>query len=306
MRIVVHRKIPEDSWLLRRWNDLVRQMERPEVFYTCEWALAVQSAYYASLKPLLFLGYDGDDLAGVASLATDPADKNVSFLAATTGDYCEFLSHPQRRAEFVDSVFGEIGKVKAGVLRLSNLPADSATPAALQTAARKHGYHIYIRPAYLCAQIDLGSAQGRRQELKSTLQNKKKLRRYLRALERDGPVTFVHLQSWDQIRTVLASFAEAHVARFEATHRVSSLATSERRDFLEDLARRFSDAGVVTLSVMMVGDRAIAWNYGFQFCGSWFWYQPTFDSRYEENSPGYCLLSRIMIEACDMNTIELI
>jgi len=44
----------------------------------------------------------------------------------------------------------------------------------------------------------------------------------------------------------------------------------------------------------------VAWNYGFQFHGSWFWYQPTFDSHQEENSPGHCLLSRIVIEACDM------
>ena len=82
------------------------------MFYTCEWALAVQSAYQASLKPLLFLGYDGDDLVGVACLGTDTGEQNVSFLAATTADYCEFLSHPQRRAEFVDKVFAELRQLR--------------------------------------------------------------------------------------------------------------------------------------------------------------------------------------------------
>jgi hypothetical protein len=38
MRIVLLRKIPDESSLRRQWNDLVLQMERPEVFYTCEWA----------------------------------------------------------------------------------------------------------------------------------------------------------------------------------------------------------------------------------------------------------------------------
>src|ERR1700678_1971264 len=71
LRIVLLRKIPEDSSLQRRWNDLVLQMERPKVFYECEWALAVQSAYQASLKPLLFLGYDGDDLVGVVCLCVE-------------------------------------------------------------------------------------------------------------------------------------------------------------------------------------------------------------------------------------------
>jgi CelD/BcsL family acetyltransferase involved in cellulose biosynthesis len=304
LRIVLHREIPEDPDLHRQWNDLVLQMERPEVFYTWEWAQAVQSAYRASLKPLLFLGYEGGHLAGVASLATAVSRKNVTFLAATTGDYCEFLTQPQQRAEFVGAVFSELGKAKSFVV-LANLPEDSATPAALRIAAGKHGFHMHIRPAYLCAQVELGSGE-QCQELKTALAGKKKLRRYLRGMEREGPVTFVHLQSYSEIQAALPEFADAHVARFQATQRTSSLTTPERRFFLDELARRFSGTGVVTLSMLMIGDRPVAWNYGFQFHGSWFWYQPTFDGRHEENSPGYCLLSRVVIEACDMDGMNVV
>jgi CelD/BcsL family acetyltransferase involved in cellulose biosynthesis len=125
-------------------------------------------------------------------------------------------------------------------------------------------------------------------------------------MEREGPVTFVHLQSYSEIQAALPEFADAHVARFRTTQRTSSLATPERRFFLEELAKRFSGTGVVTLSMLMIGDRPVAWNYGFQFHQSWFWYQPTFDGRYEENSPGYCLLSRVVIEACDMDRLNVV
>jgi len=117
-------------------------------------------------------------------------------------------------------------------------------------------------------------------------------------------VTFAHLQVPAEIQAALPAFADAHVARFQATRRVSSLSTPERRFFLQELVRRFEDTGVVTLSVLMVRGRPVAWNYGFQFQGSWFWYQPTFDSSQELNSPGYCLLSRIVIEACDMERMQ--
>jgi CelD/BcsL family acetyltransferase involved in cellulose biosynthesis len=280
-------------------------MERPQVFYTCEWALAVQTAYRASLKPLLFLGYDGDDLIGVASLATDMAGKKIGFLAATTADYCDFLTSPPGREEFIDAVLDELRKTVPADISLANLPADSRTPEALRAAAEKYGFHIYMRPAYLCAQVELGTGE-QRQELKASLVGKKKLRRYLRAMEREGPVTFAHLQSLQQIEAALPGFADAHVARFVATGRVSSLATPERRQFLQELARRFSGAGVVTLSLLSIGDRPVAWNYGFRFHGAWFWYQPTFDSRQEENSPGHCLLSRIVIEACDMDEMQVV
>jgi CelD/BcsL family acetyltransferase involved in cellulose biosynthesis len=305
LRIVLHREIPDDSNLRRQWNEVALQVEHPEVFYTFEWALAVQSSYHASLKPLLLLGYEGDDLVGIASLATDPAERNISFLAANTADYCEFLSTPQRRADFVAAVFEELRKLGKMEMTLANLPADSKTPGALRAAAKKYGFHVYMRPAYLCAQVELGSG-NQRQELKASLLGKKKLRRYLREMEREGPVTFAHLQSLDQIQAAFPAFADAHVARFRATGRVSSLTTVERRCFLEELGKQFSGTPVVTLSLLMIENQPVAWNYGFQFHGSWFWYQPTFDSRQEENSPGHCLLSRIVIEACDMDGMNVI
>src|SRR5580658_7531484 len=52
MRLVLLRRIPDEPSLRRKWNGLVMQMERPEVFYTCEWALAMQSAYQSSITPL--------------------------------------------------------------------------------------------------------------------------------------------------------------------------------------------------------------------------------------------------------------
>jgi CelD/BcsL family acetyltransferase involved in cellulose biosynthesis len=305
LRIVLLRKIPEDSSLQGRWNDLVLQMELPKVFYTCEWALAVQSAYPASLRPLLFLGYDGDDLVGVACLAADPGEQNISFLNATTADYCEFLSHPQRRAEFVDAVFAELRQLDAANLVLASLPAASATPSALRAAAKKYGFHLYIRPSSSCPQVELGSAE-QRQELKTTVTRKRQLRRCLKAMEREGPVTCVYLKSWDQIQTVLPDFVNIQVARFRAKHGVSFLSAPERRFFMEDLARRFADTGIVTLTTLKIGERRVAWSYGFQFQGGWSLYQTTFDTRDEENSPGYCLLAKILIEACETNTFSVV
>jgi CelD/BcsL family acetyltransferase involved in cellulose biosynthesis len=302
LRLVFHREIPENAELRRQWNALALQAERPQVFYAYEWALAVQAAYRASLKPLLVLGHEGNDLVGVASLAMGSAEKNITFLAANTADYCDFLTLPQHRAEFVNAVFAEM-QTNSDLMALANLPADSQTVDAMRCKAAKHGFYIFIRPAYLCSQVELGTGDCR-QGLKSGLAGKKKIRRYLREMERNGPVTFAHLQSGKEIQAALPAFADAHVARFLATGRVSSLATPERRMFLEELARRFDGSGVVTLSMLKINDRPVAWNYGFQFRGSWFWYQPTFDSSQEENSPGYCLLSKIVVDACDMDAME--
>ena len=309
MRIVLLREIPEEPSLMKSWNDLVLEMERPQVFYTCQWAQAIQGAFKSAFKPppkpLLFLGYDGDQLVGVGSLATDLGEQNVSFMAGTTADYCEFLSHPLRREEFTEGIFAELRRLKMGDLSFANLPADSATSDALQAAARKHGFHVYIRPAYLCPQVELGLGE-QREQLKTTVMRKRQLRKCLRDLERKGRVTSTFVRSWTEIKTALPGFVSAHVARFQAVGRASFLLAPERRFLLEELASRFSDTGVVTLSRLMIEDRPVAWSYGFQFNGSWFLYQTTFDTSYEENSPGYCLLGKILIEACEKSHLRLV
>jgi CelD/BcsL family acetyltransferase involved in cellulose biosynthesis len=298
MRIVLHRDIPDDPLLQQQWNALVQEMERPEVFYTHQWALAARRAFSESLLPLLVLAYEGEKLTGFAALAADPAEKTASFLSATSADYCDLLSHPDHRAELLDAVLAELCRAGLPNIVLTSVPAESATIKALGSVARKNGYHLFVRPTAVCAQVDLGS-QEERVKLKTALGKKKIFRHSMNSLGREGPVSFSHLGTWEAIEPVLASFSVAHVARFLAMGRISNVATAERRAFLSELARLLSESGWLVLSRMVVQDRPIAWNYGFQFHGSWFWYQPTFDTSYERLSPGYCLLSKIIAEACD-------
>lgn len=62
-------QIPADPELRRLWNNLALEMEQPEVFYTYEWAVAVQRAYQSSVIPFVLAGYDGDSLIGLVALA---------------------------------------------------------------------------------------------------------------------------------------------------------------------------------------------------------------------------------------------
>ena len=300
MRLVLLKEIPEDEILRQAWNTLVDRVERPQVFYTYEWALAVYRAYNASLHPLLFLAYDeGESLCGVAALAANAGDGRISFLCATTGDYCDFLSLPEYKAAFVAAVLADIKMQGFRSLTFTNLPADSETVAAIRAASPQNGYHYFARTAYICAQVALGKLERRPSGNGPVLPGKKMLRRSLSAMGREAPVRLEHARTWDAISPILPQFAEAHMARFLATGRVSNLARPERRVFVEQLARLLSESGWLVLTRMMSGDRSLAWNYGFQFRGTWFWYQPTFDSDLERHSPGFCLLAKIVEEAAD-------
>jgi len=301
--LVLHREIPDDYVLASQWNALVQQMECPEIFYTFEWALAVSRAYRDSITPLLILAYEQDSLVGVVALATDKARSETFFLANATADYCDFVSSPAHRSEFVELVFSELRRLKMPALVAANLPADSISSRALTVGAHAHGYIASTRPAFRCAQILMGSPVERR-NLKNLVVSRKALRYFLRGMEKHGPVSVDHLKSGVSLRTGLPEFVQAHIARFSAAGRQSNLSHPQRQAFLAELAALLSAANWIELTRLRVGDRPVAWNYGFRFAGSWFYYQPTFDSDWRQFSPGFCLLSKMVEAGCNDPEIE--
>ncbi len=301
MRVLALREIPDDHVLRERWDALVQRTEHPEVFYTYEWAIAVQRSYGSVLRPLLLLGYEEESLVGVAALALK-SDGGISFLAETTGDYCDLLSSPDRREHWCDAVFGELQRLSAGPVTLANLPVDSSTAALLSRVAGRHGYRSFVRPAYACSRIALGDEEKRA----ALRRMKKDLRRNFSLLGQRGPTVFCANANPDEVYDLVNSFCEAHVGRFLTTGRLSNMIRPERRHFLKELAGQLSTRGWLRLSRLLVGDRCVAWNYGFEFAGSWFWYQPTFDTSYERFSPGLCLLGKIVECACDIPGINVV
>lgn len=308
MRLVLHKEIPEDADLRREWNALALAAEQSQVFYTWEWAMAVYRAYHATLRPLLFLAYDaGGSLCGVAALAADASGRRAAFLCATTGDYCDFLSAAERRKDLVGMVLAELRKQNIDQMALANLPADSTTAAVIGKAAASHGYRAFARTGYICAQVSI-SALERHGDAKPVLPRKKMLRRFLNAMGREAPVRLEHARSREEVQAILPEFVQAHVARFLVTGRISNAARRERQEFLAELAKLLSESGWVVLTRLMSGPKAFAWNYGFQFQGTWFWYQPTFVSDLEKYSPGFCLLAKLIEEAADdpaVKTVDL-
>jgi len=298
VRLVLLKEIPEDENLRQQWDALAERTDQPQVFCTWEWAVAVQRAYRSTLRPLLFLAYDERELlCGVAALAADAAGKQVSFLCATTGDYCDFLSAPELKPAFVAGVLAELNKQGIAAVTLTNLPADSDTVAAVRRASPKNGYQRFARTAYRCAQVVLGKLERRQGENTPVLPRERIVRRFANAMGREAPVRLDHARSWDGVEPLLPQFIQAHVARFLTTGRISTLVCPERRAFLEELAKLLSDRGWLVLTRMMSARKVFAWNYGFQYQHTWFWYQPTFDSAVEKYSPGFCLLSKLIEEA---------
>ncbi len=305
LRVTVLEKMQDDAELRASWNSLVMQMNRPEVFYTYEWALAASRAFEGTLRPLICLVYDSDRLCGIAPLAIAHEDPgNVFFLTAATADYCDVLSSTGMRHAVLSSVFGELAKLATHDVTLTNVPSNSVTCRELSEIAKINGFLIHKRPAYQCGLILLGN-QEERQALLAAVRKKEKEKRGLKKMEQLGTVRLAQLKP-EKAEEELQSIFSAQIGRFLATGRISPLVRADRRQFLTELARLLGRPGWLQVSRLEVNDRPVAWNYGFGFYDSWFWYLPAFETEYEASSPGSCLLRFLVEAACaDPSVIRL-
>lgn len=298
MRVRVLEEIPDDPQLAAAWNDLVLRMERPEVFYTYQWARAASWAFAAGTRTLLFLAYEADRLCGVAALGVNPTSsaQGAFFLTASTADYCDILSEPAMRGAVMAAIFAELPGFGVHDLVLANVPSDSGTLRDLPRIARSHGFHFHERPAYDCGVILFGGAPER-QDLLQFVKRKERENRGLKKMAQMGRVQVAHLTTEPSERD-LAPIFSAQIVRFLATQRISPLVYRERRNFLTELSRLLGRAGWLKISRLEVSGEALAWNYGFRFHDSWFWYLPTFQLQSEHLSPGSCLLQLLIQEGC--------
>jgi CelD/BcsL family acetyltransferase involved in cellulose biosynthesis len=299
----VLKEVPEDPQLAASWNDLVMRMERPEVFYTHQWALAASRAFRETLLPLTCLVHESDRLSGVAALATlHDSQENAFFLTANTADYCDVVSEPALRPAVLAAIFQELSRQGVRNFVLANLPASSQTLLQLKKIAQSNHLYYHERAAYECGLITFGDA-AERQALLQSIKRKDREKRGLKRMSQMGVVRLSQVAG-EQLDENLAAIVTAQISRFLATGRVSPLVRPERRQFLEELTRLLDRAGWLRVSRLEIGDLPVAWNFGFRFCDSWFWYLPTFEIQYEDLSPGSCLLRLLVEEAAADSSVK--
>ncbi len=295
VRVTVLKEIPEDPVLSEAWNSLVLEMDQPEVFFTYQWALAAGRGFKDHVSPLLFLMHEAEKLVGVAALAMDPrAPRAAFFLTSSTADYCDIVSAPAHRKAVILALLEEIQNLGLSDLVLANVPSNSATLQELPGVAGPSRYYVTSRDAYNCGVVQL-EGEGQRESLLQALGSKSRERRALKKLTTMGTVKVIHLTQPEQIGSSLESIVSAQISRFLASDRVSPLVGPERRTFLRQLSNLLSHSGWLKISQLEIDGHPVAWNYGFLFGGSWFWYLPTFQIEYENVSPGSCLL-RLLVE----------
>jgi hypothetical protein len=129
-----------------------------------------------------------------------------------------------------------------------------------------------------------------RTQLLNTLINKDQLKRYHKKLQKQGCVTFRHLDTRAEAREHLDRFFHQHITRWAMTGMRSQFLQPERRAFYETLVEELDPRTELRFGVLELDSRPVAYHFGLQLNERLIWYKPAFDVNYWDFCPGDVLL----------------
>lgn len=273
----------------KAWNALAAGSPTNSVFQTYQWMSSWEKIFKKRYEPWCVSVEDTSGITGVAPLmvAKNVVGKRVvKFLGDGNADYCDFLlagDRPGALRGIFDRVFA--ARDRWDILELNSIPAESPTIAGIQAICRESGYRLLQRDLYSSSALLIN---GHIEDAVRVF-NKAGLRRRQNYFQRQGRLTFKTLQGSDATPYIERFFAQ-HISRWAATATPSLFLDECNQAFYRELVGAMSGTGWLVLSVVELDDQPLAMHYGFDYCGRFLWYKPSFDAEQAKHSPGLVLL----------------
>jgi CelD/BcsL family acetyltransferase involved in cellulose biosynthesis len=283
------------------WERLVERVPDASVYQTFQWHACWWRAFGAPHHLHVIACFRGDRLVGIAPLMLrmDAAGRSVEICLIGTpnyaSDYADFLvdpAFPEVLARLLEETLRQLGP--AHRLRLSQFPAHSANAGRIRTCLRDIGARFIEEPGLKAPTRILGDAVADRR-----LVNKASLRRACNALGQSGDLRYHRCVGEEEILQFMDTFFEQHVARRSHSRSPSQFLRPEQRDFFRHLVKELLPQGWLRFDALLLDGRAIAFHFGFEFRGRFFWYKPAFCTGEARRSPGLVLLKFILEDAID-------
>lgn len=181
-------------------------------------------------------------------------------------------------------------------LTLEYVDPDHLGSRAVAAAAASLGYRVltttYERSPYLA--ID-GSWEDYERGLNGRV--RRDIDRRLRRLEELGPVRLDVSDGTADRTELLADGFRLEPSGWKAAQGTAVTSREDTRRFYEDLAEWAVDNGWLRLSFLRVGEQAMAFQYGFEADGTYYFLKGGYDPEYRRYAPGKLLLRALLERA---------
>ncbi|MFC7053387.1 GNAT family N-acetyltransferase [Hansschlegelia quercus] len=295
------------------WDDLAARALEPNLFCEADFAIPASAikAVGGADKVRIATVWDGDRLMAAAAVVTRGAPPIAAMLSTTPWAFFGALGaplldagQPVRAAEGLLDGLARRGDA-AFLLRL--LPEGGATAAAFREACAATGRKIVRIDSHERAALSTDAAAE--DYLTESLSSKKlkELRRQLRRLGDEAPVTFREARSEEDVTAALERFLKLETLGWKGENGSAMASNPDQLGFVRALFAARAAKGSARVIELCVGEETAA--AGLVLTGgrqAWF-YKIAYDERYSKCSPGVQLtieLTKRLIEDPSIDTVD--
>lgn len=297
MNVVLSREWSEVVRLLpEQWNPLLRSSSSDTFFLTWEWISNWRKAYGAGLEPFVVSGWEQDQLIGVAPLCIETINKfGVKWKllkllgdGSHDSDYLDCFAKPGYEAKFAEAVLNVLKAERRSwdYMELHGPLRSSPFANGFGNHAKELGWRL-AQDDVACLTLQLPATwEGYLQLLKPRFRTK--VRSAMTFFEQQQ-TTITQCTSEEQLREWLDLFFALHGKRWNSKGRPGVFGGKEKREFYWDISRAALRSGSLEFHRLDLGERALAFQYGFRYKNSFLLLQEAYDPDWESLRPGIAL-----------------
>jgi CelD/BcsL family acetyltransferase involved in cellulose biosynthesis len=297
----------EDSFgftaLRPRWNELLHDSAADNPFLTWDWLHTWWVHLREASALRLIVVRAGDELIAIAPLrlVQNPLSfmSRLEFLGTGNAgsDYLDLIIRRGREAEGIQAIARYL-KSRNLAVRFNHLPPTSlAAQLAAQLAGE--GWTTATADDGTCPVIPLAGHTFDTYLATLGSSHRANVRRRIKALGQQFEMRFEPVTAHAERRQMLDALAVFHAKRYSDRGGSSAFSAASVRAFQEEVTRRALDRGWLRMYSLRLNGEIAAVMYGFNYGGTFYFYQHGFDDRYKAQSVGLVLMGLSIRAAID-------
>lgn len=299
--IRIHTSMSDMPLDKKAWDGLVQSAGNVSVFSQYFWVTNWWQFFGQGFELCLLTAEENGQIIAFAPLMIDDK-QTLRFIGDTSADYLDFVitcHHGEVIRLFLQTLADIRGRWK--VLHLRNIPRGDGNAKSILAQARDAGLYPWMNYAVAAPYLKLADNE----DIVRSKVDKYSIRRSQRLLAELGDIRFVTFQRSDEAAEYWQAFAQQHVDRCRQVGRHSSFSNPDYLRFLQALFESDPEGSRVLFSAIFMGDKPIAFHFGFVSQGRLLWYKPSFDITVKPGSPGISLICHLIQYAKKQDLAEL-
>jgi CelD/BcsL family acetyltransferase involved in cellulose biosynthesis len=271
------------------WNRLWDHSLRRDIHTRLAWTRAWWRAYGTQVALHTPVVWQGDRLVGILPLVIK--HKRLHFLGAPIGDYHDMICAGASPTEVLETALSAAVESSGRICVLDDLAQNSWVLSRWKGLSPGLQHRLQVVPRSNCPYLQLRPKPNDRSTFNPYDSRGRQLRNRLQRL---GPIGFRHLEDRVQAHMHLENLFRQHAVRWGMHGQRSMFSKPGQRAFFQSLVDELDPVHELRFSVLELGGKPIAYHFGYEIDGRFFYYVPTFDVEYWDHTPGEVLLRNLL------------